>query len=132
MLNQFFVYGTLKSSEGRFKTLRRHYDLPKPTSIIKDCSTKGALYHFEEYPGARFDEHGKIIGEIHVFKNPELVLEIFDLIEGYNKANPKTSIFIRTKIPVTTPDRIRTECWAYQVNFRGDYYPRIRNGKWEG
>lgn len=124
-----FVYGTLKVGCSLAAGLDQYR--------ISHCkgTTRGVLYRGLRYPmlirSACVTDI--VSGEVHTY--PEAVLEILDMIEGYNVKNPLGSLFTREKMPVyprTSRSSIPISMYAYlwKRPLESNFYP-IANGTWK-
>lgn len=80
-------------------------------------SVRGRLYDLGEYPGAVLSRGGSAVRGL-VFELPDdpEILARLDEYEGFDRAHPQGSLFIRRKCFVTLEDGRRLSCWIYTYN----------------
>lgn len=77
----------------------------------------GQLFDFGEYPGAILTRNGsRIVGQIFELPDDPEVLQRLDEYEGFDRANPKASLFVRKRRYVQLQDGRRIYCWIYSYN----------------
>ncbi len=133
MSNKFFVYGTLKVG-GYFGNLCDKFR----TSCIKAKLFNHDLYAIGGkkealYPGAIPGE-GTVAGELHEYGNEsqKRVIALLDSIEGYNKHDEKSSLYLRRVKKVRTENGEDVDAVVYIYNksiLPG--FDKIENGVWE-
>lgn len=125
----FFVYGTLKMG-GRFAEM--YADLFDPNRIdAKPATVKGKLYKLGFYPGVKLDRgEGKVHGELHVFKNPDKILPVFDRIEGYDAKDPKNGLFDRVEVEVALENGSSETAIMYVYNGEPSDGDEVEGGVW--
>lgn len=106
----FFVYGTLKKG-GVFAEHFNGYRVSSEKATINNMN----LYSIGWFPGI-LPGNGTVIGELHEYKEPKTVTTLMDQIEGYNKANPKQSLFIRKYVTVVTKTDKEIKAVVYIYN----------------
>lgn len=120
----FFVYGTLKV-DGRFSYLLDKYRIQSTDAEI----TGFTLLDFGEFPGI-IKGKGNIKGELHQYKNPEIVKNIMDRIEGYDSERDD-GLYIRRKTMVDCKTH-KIEASTYIYNHKVPKNTKvIVNGIWK-
>jgi gamma-glutamylcyclotransferase (GGCT)/AIG2-like uncharacterized protein YtfP len=77
----------------------------------------GQLFDFGEYPGAVLTRNGsRIIGQIFELPDDPEVLNRLDEYEGFDRSNPKGSLFVRKRRYVQLRDGRKFFCWVYSYN----------------
>jgi gamma-glutamylcyclotransferase (GGCT)/AIG2-like uncharacterized protein YtfP len=67
-------------------------------------------------------------GEVFEMLDGETVLSALDEIEGYQPAEPDTSLYIRREVDVHLPDRQVAPAWVYFYNAPLGRAPQITSG----
>ena len=107
MINQIFVYGTLKCGESNHRLIADKYVEVRP------AVTYGMLFDLGAYPAAWLRGNRHIYGEVFQFENVESILQVLDKLEGV------PTLYRRVCIPVLDPETLDvdgTEAWAYEYN----------------
>jgi gamma-glutamylcyclotransferase (GGCT)/AIG2-like uncharacterized protein YtfP len=77
----------------------------------------GQLFDFGEYPGAVLTRNGsRITGQIFELPDDPEVLNRLDEYEGFDRSNPKASLFVRKRRYVQLQDGRKIFCWVYSYN----------------
>jgi gamma-glutamylcyclotransferase (GGCT)/AIG2-like uncharacterized protein YtfP len=121
----FFVYGTLKVG-GRFA---QQFDDVRVSSVKAEVEGFD-LWHLGSFPGIK-PGAGKVIGELHEYKDPEKVTRRMDSIEGY-MPDIKDGMYLRKRVSVKTEDGGIKEANIYVFNLKVP--PRAKkldSGIWE-
>ncbi|MES2809300.1 MAG: gamma-glutamylcyclotransferase family protein [Bacteroidota bacterium] len=124
MINDLlFVYGTLLSADNEFGRY-----LKNNATFFCDGKFKGRLYDIGEYPGAitSTDKEYDIKGSIHCLSSAD-VLKVIDDYEGYGDGQDEPYLYLRKKLPVTTPEGV-VDCWVYLYNLSVDGLVEILGG----
>ncbi len=96
---------------------------------------RGHLFDFGEYPGAVLSRNGsQIVGQIFELPDDPEVLNRLDEYEGFDRSDPKSSLFVRKRRSVQLQDGTRIFCWIYSYNrpvetarpLRGGVYSEAR------
>jgi gamma-glutamylcyclotransferase (GGCT)/AIG2-like uncharacterized protein YtfP len=97
-------------------------------------SARGVLFDLGEYPGAVFDSttDTRVYGAVFELPDGSRLLEALDRYEGYEAAEPSTSLFVRKHQRVDLPSRHTVECWVYEYNGNPQGAPVIASGRYEG
>jgi gamma-glutamylcyclotransferase (GGCT)/AIG2-like uncharacterized protein YtfP len=122
----FFVYGTLKVG-GHFA---KDFD-PFRIHSNKANLLGHDLYNLGWFPGI-VPGPGKVIGELHEYKNPDIVQRAMDRIEGYT-GDPANSLFVRKLVTVTvneTGEKVTCNAYVFNRDPSGNA-KKIDNGVWE-
>ena len=122
----FFVYGTLKIG-GVFA---EHFDVYRLSS--EKATLKGMdLYDIGWFPGI-LPGKGSVIGELHKYKEPDMVLKYMDQIEGHTE--DKKGLFKRECKTVITESgkEIEAIVYIYNNNNKGPEFMKIvESGVWD-
>lgn len=126
MTKKFFVYGTLKDG-GHFAS-----DFDEFREKTEVAELKGYdLFNLGWFPGI-IPGNGKVVGELHEYKNHDEVQEKMDRIEGYNPNNEEDSLYLRKEASVTTESGEKTDATIYVFNKEpGIMSERIEGGVWD-
>lgn len=119
----FFVYGTLKVG-GVFA---EHFDIYR-LSAEKATLNNMDLYNIGWFPGI-LPGKGTVVGELHEYREPDIVLEHMDQIEGYNR--DKDDLFIRKSRSVVTETGKNVEATVYIFNGTNVPTDLIKSGVWD-
>ncbi|HSZ63114.1 MAG TPA: gamma-glutamylcyclotransferase family protein [Terriglobales bacterium] len=77
----------------------------------------GQLFDLGEYPGAILSRNGsRIVGQIFELPDDPEVLNRLDEYEGFNRSDPKASLFVRKRRYVQLQDGRKIFCWIYSYN----------------
>lgn len=125
-----FVYGTLKVG-GLFVNDSLDSNRKSVSHAVMDNAT---LYNLlEAFPGVITGQGGQVKGEIHEYVDPDTVLKIMDIIEGYDRHNKEESLFLRKIGVVKNNDTGGNEEVVF-YEFNEKYMPKkakiIENGEW--
>lgn len=123
-----FVYGTLKVG-GRFAA---DFDVVRESSV--KATVYGKIYDGYGYPRLLLSPESDnltVHGELHTYSEPEKVITLMDLIEGYKEGRPD-NLYNRKPVTVKLDDGTEEEAFIYE-------YARpleedaeiIKSGKWE-
>ena len=124
MTDFVFFYGTLMS--GFERPGRRRLD---PTLNPEGRGwIHAALFDLGIYPAAVPAEDTRVWGEIYRMKEPEAVLRELDEIEGYEPAEPDSSLYTRVETSVTFDDGRAATAWVYFYNAPLGRAQRIESG----
>jgi gamma-glutamylcyclotransferase (GGCT)/AIG2-like uncharacterized protein YtfP len=119
-----FFYGTLMTG---FDRRRRTGIDPKLRYQGRGWIT-AALFDLGLYPAAVPATEGRVWGEVFEMLDGETVLSALDEIEGYQPAEPDTSLYIRREVDVHLPDRQVAPAWVYFYNAPLGRAPQITSG----
>lgn len=121
----FFVYGTLKVG-GVFAERFNTYRLSSEKATLHDMS----LYNLGWFPGI-LPGTGSVIGEVHEYKDPDIVLRHMDRIEGYS--GNKNDLFTRECRTVITEagKEIEAVVYIYNSNINPKIMKIVENGVWD-
>jgi gamma-glutamylcyclotransferase (GGCT)/AIG2-like uncharacterized protein YtfP len=124
MADLVFFYGTLMTG---FDRRRRIGIDPK----IRYCGRgwiTAALFDLGLYPAAVPAHDGRVWGEVFELTDNAGVLHALDEIEGHRPAEPDSSLYLRTTVPVHLPDGTVEDAWVYFYNAPLGRAPRIVSG----
>lgn len=77
----------------------------------------GQLFDLGEYPGAILSRNGsRIAGQIFELPDDPEVLNRLDEYEGFDRSDPKASLFVRKRRYVQLQDGRKFFCWIYSYN----------------
>lgn len=77
----------------------------------------GKLFDLGEYPGAILSRNGsRIVGQIFELPDDPEVLNRLDEYEGFDRSDPKASLFVRKRRYVQLQDGRKIFCWIYSYN----------------
>ena len=106
-----FVYGTLLRDKAN------HRLVSHAKKILPAFMTSAILYDLPYgYPAIVQANDGIVHGELCFFDEIESELPSIDLLEGYNPATPRKSLYIRTVVDVKTEDG---QCFSAYTYFAG-------------
>jgi len=124
-LDGVFVYGTLMRGEERFRALAQVAEF--------DCTllatTRGRLLDLETYPALIRDADGVVDGEFMCFGNLPAVLDVLDLIEGFEGYHTG-SLYHRVPALAQIADGRFRSVWTYVLSGLGAGRPAIASGSW--
>jgi gamma-glutamylcyclotransferase (GGCT)/AIG2-like uncharacterized protein YtfP len=104
-MHRVLVYGTLR-----------------PFTNTNVTTVKGRLYDLGAFPGLILDDNaGDVVCE--VVEVTEQKLLNFDMYEGYNWDNPRSSLYIRRELPCGS--------FIYEYNQPDEYDIPIPSGDWQ-
>jgi gamma-glutamylcyclotransferase (GGCT)/AIG2-like uncharacterized protein YtfP len=124
MTDLVFFYGTLMSGFSRPGRARLDHAL-KP---IGRGWIQAALFDLGIYPAAIPAHDSRVWGEVQQMLDTDSVLATLDEIEGYSSAEPDSSLYTRTEIPVTFEDGHIARAWVYFYNAPLGRAERIESG----
>jgi gamma-glutamylcyclotransferase (GGCT)/AIG2-like uncharacterized protein YtfP len=121
----FFVYGTLKVG-GRFA---KQFDDVRISSVKAEVDGFD-LYNLGSFPGIK-PGMGKVVGELHEYRDPERVTHRMDSIEGYTP-EIKDGMYLRRRVPVKTETGEIKEANIYIYNFKiSSHAKKLESGVWK-
>jgi len=121
-----FVYGTLL--QNLYNELSKFlYD---NSTIVGKAYFIGKLYKISWFPGAILSENNseKVYGTFVKIKDIISVFNTLDPYEGFNKRNPKSSLFIRQLIIIFDENQQSYKAWVYLYNQKVNEQSRIISG----
>jgi gamma-glutamylcyclotransferase (GGCT)/AIG2-like uncharacterized protein YtfP len=124
MTELVFFYGTLMSGFMRPGRAR----LDNALKPVGRAWIRAALFDLGIYPAAVPAHDTKVFGEVHQMLDTDAVLTSLDEIEGYSIAEPDSSLYTRTEIPVTFSDGQAATAWVYFYNAPLGRAQRIESG----
>lgn len=90
------------------------------------CLLPGLLYDCGEYP-ALVTGLGEVQGELYEVSSPQ-ALALLDVEERYDPQNEKSSLYVRRRVRLITPD---VEAWTYLWNGAVANLLPIPGGSWK-
>jgi gamma-glutamylcyclotransferase (GGCT)/AIG2-like uncharacterized protein YtfP len=121
----FFVYGTLKVG-GYFA---KQFDDFRINTIEAEIEGYD-LFDLGSFPGIKPGK-GKVIGELHEYRDPEKVTRYMDSIEGY-QPELRDGMYLRRRIPVKTITGDIKEANVYVFNLKiPEYSKKLKSGIWK-
>ncbi|MFN4919956.1 MAG: gamma-glutamylcyclotransferase [Planctomyces sp.] len=108
-----FVYGTLLRNGSRFSLLAEH----GIRSVIL-AETFGQLADLGQYPAMfNLDSRNDLVqGELVLMRNPQSLLQLLDVIEGFRGFGVLGSLFQRTRITVDAGEGRLRHAWTYYMD----------------
>jgi gamma-glutamylcyclotransferase (GGCT)/AIG2-like uncharacterized protein YtfP len=119
-----FFYGTLMAGFDR----RRRAGIDGKLTYLGRGSISAALFDLGIYPAAVPAPDSSVWGELYETLDAPAVLAALDEIEGYRPDDPDRSLYIRSRTPVTLPDRHSESAWVYFYNAPLGQAQRIPSG----
>jgi gamma-glutamylcyclotransferase (GGCT)/AIG2-like uncharacterized protein YtfP len=119
-----FFYGTLMTPFHRPGRQR----IEKYLSSLGRGTVAAALFDLGIYPAAVPSTDSRVWGEVYEMSDPAAVLHALDEIEGYRPAEPESSLYTRTRVPVTLTDNRTVNAWVYFYNAPLGRAERIESG----
>jgi gamma-glutamylcyclotransferase (GGCT)/AIG2-like uncharacterized protein YtfP len=126
MNNLIFVYGTLLDAENKYGLYLRDN-----SKFFSSAKVKGKLFDIGQYPGVVLYPDGADIvhGVLLQMDNPEAILDIIDIYEGFGEDQPQPNEFIRVPTQAETESGIQI-CWIYVYNLPLENIPQITSGNY--
>ena len=126
MNDLIFVYGTLLDAENKYGVYLR--DNSKFHSSAK---VKGKLFDLGQYPGVVLypDGDDEVHGVLLQMDDPQTILNVIDIYEGFGDDQPQPNEFIRVLADAET-DRGAAICWVYIYNHPLENIAQIVSGKY--
>lgn len=124
MSDLVFFYGTLMTGFDR----RRRIGIDSKMRYRGRGWIAAALFDLGLYPAAVPAADSRVWGEVFEMLDTTGVLTALDEIEGHRPAEPDSSLYLRTQVPVHLPDGVREEAWVYFYNAPLGRAPRIASG----
>ena len=118
----FFVYGTLKKG-GLYAERFDKFRISSEKASIKNMD----LYKINFYPGM-VPGNGVVIGELHEYKEPGMIIQAMDYIEGCT--GTQHDLFIRKHKIIITESGKEVEAIVYTFNHEIEGMQLIKNGIW--
>jgi gamma-glutamylcyclotransferase (GGCT)/AIG2-like uncharacterized protein YtfP len=128
-MKQFlFTYGTLSTGQAPssvvslMKSLKRH----------GKGYIRGRLYDLGDFPGVVLSEspRNKVFGDIFELPTDGSILKQIDRYEEFSPRKPKSSLFVRKRVPVKLDNGEQIECWTYVYNGQVPRTRRISSGNY--
>jgi gamma-glutamylcyclotransferase (GGCT)/AIG2-like uncharacterized protein YtfP len=108
-----FVYGTLLRGGSRFSLLAEH----GIRSVVL-AETFGQLADLGQYPAIfNLDSRDELVqGELVRMRNPQSLLQLLDVVEGFRGFGVRGSLFKRTRLMVHAGDGRLRHAWTYYMD----------------
>ena len=127
MSERVFLYGTL---------LPEHVPAAMAATVARlrevgDGSVPGRFYDLGAYPGAVLDPLAatRVRGRVFALPDDPGVLAALDRYEGFDPADARASLFLRTRATVELAHGGTTDAWIYVYNRRPGSAPPIVSGR---
>jgi gamma-glutamylcyclotransferase (GGCT)/AIG2-like uncharacterized protein YtfP len=124
MADLVFFYGTLMTGFDR----RRRIGIDPKMRYRGRGWIAAALFDLGLYPAAVPAHDGRVWGEVFEMTDTPAVLQALDEIEGHRPAEPDSSLYLRTTVPVHLPEGTSEDAWVYFYNAPLGRAPRIPSG----
>ena len=127
MLNNFFVYGTLKEGEWNDRPWYRENRIG-----VKKGAIRGRIYAVASFPGLKLnDEESIVYGEVHTYPAEKLkeCLMLMDGLEGYVEGREHNH-YNRKVVTVTLESSKEVEAYVYEYAPKVHESLRILSGVW--
>jgi gamma-glutamylcyclotransferase (GGCT)/AIG2-like uncharacterized protein YtfP len=122
---KIFVYGTLKVGGYYSEQLDKYRHSSEIATLY------GTLFDADYFPALIEKGNNIIYGELHVYKNPKIVLSIIDRIEGFVGKKSKNNLYIRKKTKVQPKNSDECVAYVYFFAHNTDKMRQIKDGKWK-
>lgn len=123
-----FVYGTLRNGFGNYERLLKGRTVAEHAAI-----TKGTMFSVGGFPALINEFEQPIKGEL-MYIEPEKyeeVLRSLDWLEGYDRRDPKRSMYLREKVQVWNESTGQmVEAWVYYWNRSVKGLEYVKSGCW--
>ena len=129
MTKYLFLYGNLIQRDPPDKEIAR---IVKRLHRVGTAFVRGRLYDFGDFPGAVVDPSSNsfVRGELVELPDDDNILHALDKYEEFDSANPRKSLFVRSKVEIKTADGRLIEGWIYVYNKNPGDPPLIRGGNY--
>ena len=130
-IGHVFVYGSLKRGQSLY-LLNNIKDLR--LEVLPARVQGGLLYNLGLFPGMMLKSNGgMIMGEVHRFRQIEMVLDILDQVEEYYGEGDPNNLYRRVEheAELLNGEGFIT-CWLYEYVGRLDEAELIETGVWDG
>ena len=126
MNDLIFVYGTLLDADNKYGLYLRDN-----SKFFSSAKIRGKLFDIGQYPGIILypDDADLVHGVLLQMDNPETVLDVIDIYEGFGKDQPQPNEFVRVLAEAETESRTQL-CWVYVYNLSIDNIPQITSGNY--
>ncbi len=121
-----FVYGVLRRGRGR----SAHCILDQRGIFIGNGLFRGRMYDIGHYPGAVPSNKASdlVRGDVYLLPDPDDILKILDMFEGYVFDGYSDGEFCREKAPVFLENGKNVLAWVYIYNRAIDGLKEIPSG----
>ena len=128
MNDLLFVYGTLLDDKNKYGAY-----LIDHSKYFAKASLSARLFDLGDYPGAVIDADapGKIQGVLRKIDDPETVLGVLDIYEGFGIDQPQPNEFVRVLTEVETVQGAVLS-WIYVYNLSLENLPEITGDYFAG
>ena len=129
MTKYLFLYGTLIRRDPPNKEIAR---IVRCLHRVGAASVRGRLYDFGDFPGAVVDPSSNsfVRGELVELPDDENILQTLDKYEEFDSANPRKSLFVRSKVDIKMANGRMIQGWIYVYNKNPGDAPLIRGGNY--
>ena len=112
MIDLLFVYGTLRDERNNYGAF-----LHQNSVLFGKAKLRASLFDLGEYPGAVINPDGtdEIQGILVKMDDPEKVIGVLDIYEGFGIDQPQPNEFVRILTEVETVQGL-VLCWVYVYN----------------
>ncbi len=112
MIDLLFVYGTLLDEKNKYGAFLRQNSV-----LLASAKLKAKLFDLGDYPGAVLHPDGtnEVQGVLLKMEDPEKVMGILDIYEGFGIDQPQPNEFVRILTEVET-DQVAVLSWVYVYN----------------
>lgn len=126
MNDLIFVYGTLLDAENKYGLYLRDN-----SKFFSSARVMGKLFNIGQYPGVVLypDGDDSVHGVLLQMDDPETVLDLIDIYEGFGNDQPQPNEFIRVLADAETESGIQV-CWVYIYNLSLINIPQITSGNY--
>lgn len=129
MTKYLFLYGTLIQRDPPDKEIAR---IVKSLHRVGAASVRGRLYDLGDFPGAIVDPSSNrfVRGELLELPDDDDILHALDKYEEFDSANPRKSLFVRSKVDIKMANGRLVEGWIYVYNKNPGDAPLIQGGNY--
>ncbi len=126
MNDLIFVYGTLLDAENKYGLYLRDN-----SGFYSPAKVRGKLFDIGQYPGVVLypDGDDEVHGVLMQMDDPETILNVIDIYEGFGSDQPQPNEFIRILADAET-DHGPVTCWVYIYNHPLANISQIASGKY--
>jgi gamma-glutamylcyclotransferase (GGCT)/AIG2-like uncharacterized protein YtfP len=127
MLNNVFVYGTLKKNEWNDRPFYQNNRVSCKKAVVR-----GRIYAIATFPGVLLnDEESIVYGEVHTYPEEMMakILACLDSLEGYQEGRAENS-YNRKVVTATLENGKEIEAYIYEYSRQPSESIRIESGVW--
>ena len=112
MIDLLFVYGTLRDEKNNYGAF-----LHQNSVLFGNAKLRASLFDLGDYPGAVINSDGpdEVQGILLKMNDPEKVMGVLDIYEGFGVDQPQPNEFVRILTEVETIQG-PVSCWVYVYN----------------